>query len=395
MTRPTIRVLTLIESPTVTGPARNIIEFGKLGAVAELDLPLVESIVVTYWRGSDISPVAVTASNAGLQVASISERRRWDTSVIPQLRRLLAEYQPDILESRNIKSHFLVRMLGLHKAYPWVAWNHGYTARDWLDRAYSQLDRWSLQAAFRVVTVCGPFAEKLEQRGIDRRKITILHNFVKPFVPAPSEEVERLRSRVGLQDKAMILVVGRLSSEKGHAILLEATERLERMKNVPDFRVVVVGDGPEEGALLRLIDRLGIRQQVVMAGFQTDVRPYYSLATLLALPSYSEGSPNVVLEAMAAGLPIAATAAGGVPEILENGVTGLMVPPGDPQAMADALLQILRDADLAKRLGAAARSGAEAHYTPQAYRRSLTKFYMATLEASAKNRVSHSFAAFE
>lgn len=245
MTRQTIRVLTLIESPTVTGPARNIIEFGKLGVVAEPGLPAVETMVVTYWRGSGESPVAAAARNAGLRVATISERRRWDTKAIPQLRQVIAEYRPDILESRNIKSHFLVRVLGLHKQYPWIAWNHGYTARDWLDRAYSQLDRWSLQAAFRVVTVCKPFAEALESRGIDRRNITILHNFVKPFVAAPTEDVERLRRSLGLQNKAVILTVGRLSSEKGHANLIQAVAQMGKMNDVPDFRVVVVGDGPE------------------------------------------------------------------------------------------------------------------------------------------------------
>ena len=385
MTRQTIRVLTLIESPTVTGPARNIIEFGKLGVVAEPDLPAVETMVVTYWRGAGESPVAAAARNAGLLVATILERRRWDTGVIPQLRRIIADYRPDILESRNIKSHFLVRMLGLHKRYPWVAWNHGYTERDWLDRAYSQLDRWSLQAAFRVVTVCRPFAETLERRGVDGRKITILHNFVKPFVPAPTEDVEGLRRSLGVQNQAVILAVGRLSSEKGHAILLQAAARLEKMNEAPDFRVVVVGDGPEQENLQRLTARLGIGQRIVMAGFQTDVRPYYCLSTLLALPSYSEGSPNVVLEAMAAGLPIAATAAGGVPEILEDGVTALMVPPGDPQAMAEVILRILRDKALASRLAAAARSCAQSKYTPQAYRRSLTGFYLATLEAASKS----------
>ena len=385
VTRQTIRVLTLIESPTVTGPARNIIEFGKLGVVAEPDLPAVETMVVTYWRGAGESPVAAAARNAGLLVATILERRRWDTGVIPQLRRIIADYRPDILESRNIKSHFLVRMLGLHKRYPWVAWNHGYTERDWLDRAYSQLDRWSLQAAFRVVTVCRPFAETLERRGVDGRKITILHNFVKPFVPAPTEDVEGLRRSLGVQNQAVILAVGRLSSEKGHAILLQAAARLEKMNEAPDFRVVVVGDGPEQENLQRLTARLGIGQRIVMAGFQTDVRPYYCLSTLLALPSYSEGSPNVVLEAMAAGLPIAATAAGGVPEILEDGVTALMVPPGDPQAMAEVILRILRDKALASRLAAAARSCAQSKYTPQAYRRSLTGFYLATLEAASKS----------
>jgi len=385
VTRQTIRVLTLIESPTVTGPARNIIEFGKLGVVAEPGLPAVETMVVTYWRGAGESPVAAAARTAGLPVATILERRRWDTGVIPQLRRIIADYRPDILESRNIKSHFLVRALGLHRQYPWVAWNHGYTERDWLDRAYSQLDRWSLQAAFRVVTVCRPFAETLERRGVDGRKITILHNFVKPFVPAPAEDVEGLRRSLGVQNQAAILAVGRLSSEKGHAILLQAAARLEKMNQAPDFRVVLVGDGPEQENLQRLTARLGIGQRIVMAGFQTDVRPYYCLSTLLALPSYSEGSPNVVLEAMAAGLPIAATDAGGVPEILEDGVTGLLVQPGDPQAMAEAILRILRDKALASRLAAAARSCAESKYTPQAYRRSLTEFYLATLEAASKS----------
>jgi glycosyltransferase involved in cell wall biosynthesis len=385
VTRQKIRVLTLIESPTVTGPARNIIEFGKLGVIAEPGLPAVEAMVVTYWRGAGESPVAAVARNAGLQVATILERRRWDTQAIPQLRRIIAEYRPDILESRNIKSHFLVRALGLQRQYPWVAWNHGYTERDWLDRAYSQFDRWSLQAAFRVVTVCRPFAETLERRGVDKRKITILHNFVKPFVPVPTEDVERLRSSLGAQNQAVILAVGRLSSEKGHAILLQAAARLEKMKEAPDFRIVVVGDGPEKENLLRLTARLGIGQRIVMAGFQTDVRPYYSLSTLLALPSYSEGSPNVVLEAMAAGLPIAATDVGGVPEILEDGVTGLLVRPGDPEAMAETILRILQDKGLARRLGAAARSCAESKYTPRAYRRLLTEFYLATLEAASKS----------
>lgn len=385
MTRKTIRVLTLIESPTVTGPARNVIEFGKLGVVAEPGLPAVKTMVVTYWRGASESPVAAAARNAGLRVATIFERHRWDTKAIPQLRRIIAEYRPDIMESRNVKSHFLVRALGLHKQYPWVAWNHGYTERDWLDRAYSQLDRWSLQAAFRVVTVCRPFAETLERRGIDRRKITILHNFVKPFVPAPTEDIERLRCSLGVQNQAVILAVGRLSSEKGHAILLQAAARMEKTNGVPDFRVVVVGDGPEKENLLRLTARLGIGQRIVMEGFQTDVRPYYCLGTLLALPSYSEGSPNVVLEAMAAGLPIAATDVGGVPEILEDGVTGLLVQLGDPQAMAEAILRILQDKDLALRLGAAARSCVESRYTPRAYRRSLTGFYLATLEAVSKS----------
>ncbi len=199
VSRQRIRVLTLIESSTVTGPSRNLIEFGKLAGIPEPAFPSVEVIVATYQRGSGESPLAAAAKSAGLSVFTITERRRWDTGVFPQLRQMVAECQPDILESRNVKSHFLVRMLGLHRRCPWVAWNHGYTATSWLDRTYTQLDRWSLRGAYRVVTVCGPFADNLVSRGIDRHKITVFHNSVKPFVAPPLEEVQRVQHSLGLQ----------------------------------------------------------------------------------------------------------------------------------------------------------------------------------------------------
>jgi glycosyltransferase involved in cell wall biosynthesis len=381
VTRQSIRVLTLIESSTVTGPSRNLIEFGKLAANPEPGLLPVQVIVATYQRGPGESPLAVTAKNAGLSVFTISERRRWDTKVFPQLRQMIAQCQPDILESRNVKSHFLVRMLGLHRKCRWVAWNHGYTATNWLDRAYSQLDRWSLRGAYRVVTVCGSFADKLESRGIDRDRITVLHNSVKPFVAPPLEQVRRVQHSLGLQDEAVILAVGRLSYEKGIADLLRAAAVLSNTKGVPNFRLVLVGDGPEREALARLASRLGIEGKLTMAGFQRDTKPYYSIATLMAVSSHTEGSPNVVLEAMAAGLPIAATAVGGIPEILEEGLTGLMVPPRNPDAMASAILRILTDPEMRLRLGAAARLRAESNFTPEVYKRSLVEFYQKTLES--------------
>ena len=188
---------------------------------------------------------------------------------------------------------------------------------------------------------------------------------MKPFVASPMEEIQRLRQSLGLRDESVILAVGRLSYEKGFADLLRAVAVLSKANSAPDFRLVLVGDGPEREPLRRLAVQLGIEAKVTMAGFQRDTRPYYSIATLLAVPSHTEGSPNVVLEGMAAGLPIAATAVGGVPEILEPGVTGLMVPPRNPDAMAGAILRILTDPELGLRLGAAARQRAESKFTPQ------------------------------
>ena len=105
------------------------------------------------------------------------------------------------------------------------------------------------------------------------------------------------------------------------------------------------------------------------------MRPFYALADVLALPSHSEGSPNVLLEAMASGLPVAATAVGGVPEIVSDGESALLVAPSDPNAMASALARLLKDEEFARRLASNARSLVAAHYTPDAYARSLTGLY--------------------
>ncbi len=380
MNPPPIRVLTLIESAAVTGPARNLIEFAKSARTAEADLPAVEVTLLTYRRGSEESALASAAREAGVPVITIDERRRWDTQVLPQLKRAVEEHNPDILETRNVKSHFFVRRLGLHRQYPWVAWNHGYTATSWLDRAYTQMDRWSLRAVFRMVTVCRPFADKLVALGVPREKITILHNAVKPFVAPAAEQLEQLRRSLTLsENEAVILCVGRLSFEKGHADLLRAGAALAAMPEAPRFRIVIVGDGPERDALLRLASQLGFEKQLTLAGFQRDTKPYYALATVVAVPSHTEGSPNVVLEAMAAGLPIVANAVGGVPEILQEGGTGLMVPARNPAAMAQALLRVVSDGPLRERLGAAARAQALSHHTPDNYRRDLVRFYQETL----------------
>jgi len=165
----------------------------------------------------------------------------------------------------------------------------------------------------------------------------------------------------------------------GHADLIRAAAVLAGMTDVPAFRIVIVGDGPERETLIRLAGQLGVAERVTFAGFQRGTRAYYSLATIVAVPSHSEGSPNVVLEAMAAGLPIAANRVGGVPEILEENVTGLMVESRNPQAMAKVLLRLLSDSALRARLGTAAKARAESAYTPETYRRALVGFYQETL----------------
>ena len=380
-----IRILSLIEPWYPVGPARSIIEIAR-AARTRPDLPGLEIVIATYYRREGDSPFAKAAKEAGLTAYTIPEKGRFDHRVPHQLQDIVERVKPDILESQNVKSHVFVRLLKLYQRYPWVVWNHGYTATSLADRIYTQLDRWSLRKAFRAVTVCRPFAERMHEFGVDRERISVKHSFVRPFVEPAEKELESVRRSFGIGDEPVILAVGRLSQEKGHADLLRALAILLRGPvgaDAPKFRAVLVGDGPERRNLAALASRLGIHDSVVVAGFQKDVRPFYRMASLLALPSHSEGSPYVLLEAMAAGLPIVATRVGGVPEHIEDGVTGLLVPERDPGAMAGAIGKLLAGPLLRDTLGAAGRACALRNHSFTDYVEWLIRFYQETLDSYA------------
>ena len=149
-----IRVLSFHENATPLGLGRVALGFADQARHAEPDLPAVDVTFVSYRRANQQTAFAKAALAAGIPVIEIPERKRWDLGVLKEVRRIVTDFKPDILETHNMKSHFLVRANGLQRQFPWVAWNHGYTSRDRIDRAYKQADRWSLRGAFRLMTVC-------------------------------------------------------------------------------------------------------------------------------------------------------------------------------------------------------------------------------------------------
>jgi Glycosyl transferase 4-like domain len=138
----TVRVLALMEATSVAGPAKNLIEFARRARQPEPGRIRAEISIVTFERGAGRRNAFVQAAqDAGIPVIVLSERRRFDSGVLRQLRDAVLREKPDIIQSHNNKSHLLVRLLRLHREYPWMAFNHGYTAVDLKDRIYSQFDR--------------------------------------------------------------------------------------------------------------------------------------------------------------------------------------------------------------------------------------------------------------
>ncbi len=140
-------------------------------------------------------------------------------------------------------------------------------------------------------------------------------------------------------------------------------------------KLIIVGDGPERGRLEAAAESFGLRDRVTFAGQTGNVPLFYAAADLMALPSHSEGSPIVLLEAMAANLPVVATSVGGVPEMVKDNESALLVPPSDPQAMTAAITRVLTDTGLAERLTKNAAALVATRYTPENYVRNLIGIY--------------------
>ncbi|MGI9067134.1 MAG: glycosyltransferase family 4 protein [Pyrinomonadaceae bacterium] len=383
----TIKILAVLEALTVNAVAKNMFEFHR--AVSDLKQMdpgsvTIETSLVTFDRTSDPtkSPneFVMAARELGLEVSVIPEGFRFDTRVIPKLRKIVESTAPDIILTHQVKSHLLMKVSGLWKQHPWVAFHHGYTTTDRKMRVYNRLNHWSLPTADRVITVCEAFARELSAAGVQRERIHVQHNSIRPEEICGSEARRALRERLGIaKDGSLVLSVGRLSREKAHIDLLSAFTHLRENNPETQLTVVIVGEGLERASLAAAAASFCLSESVIFAGEVHNIQPYYAAADVVVLPSHSEGSPYVLLEAMAAKVPVVATAVGGVPEMVENEESALLVPARDPHAMAKAIARVLTDPELARKLTANASTLVATRFAPETQVRSLVELYRSLL----------------
>lgn len=361
-----IRLLAVLEANTITGPAKNLLQFAKMAPV--------EVSVVDFRRDGQSDLFLRTAEQAGVAVYPIPERGRFDRSVISALVSLSGKLAPDIVQTHAVKSHFLIRRAGLHHQFPWIAFHHGYTWPDLRARVYNQVDRWSLRAARRVVTVSIPFRQELIRHGVPPERISIVHNAIDPDWGRSAPPIDL---SIPL-DRKVILTVGRLSREKDHLTLLDSVDQIRRKGSIVPH-LIIVGEGPERSRIEERIRALNLASHVSMTGQVPSAEPYYRIADVAVLSSLTEGSPNALLEAMATRVPVVATAVGGIPEIVQNRDSALLVPPRDCAAMAQSITALLTNPALAHQLTTRAHDLVETAYSPQTRAATLTTLYRALL----------------
>jgi len=303
--------------------------------------------VITFMSGG-ILPSEL--SHAGIPVIELGLHNKVDWKALGRLRQVWKTEKPDLVHTHlyhaGIVGRIAARVMGIRMV---VVHQHG------AERARSSfrtiIDRITSPLVSQYVATCKAVADTIQKReGISGSKVTVIYNGIECFSPAGLVPRKRAPSPL------MLISIGRLSPEKGHNTLLNALAHLNT-HDVP-VQLNLVGQGDSQASLAERAARPDLTGLVRMLGSRRDVPELLANADIFVLPSDWEGVSMALLEAMAAGLPVVATTVGGTPEVVMDGVTGFLVPPRDPPALANALSILLQDPDLRQRMGEAGRQRA-------------------------------------
>ncbi len=337
---------------------------GVRGGIEEHVLSLLQRLPRDrFILGLACPPELVHAMASDLPVTVFTVRAtgwtRWRD--IWQLRSILRQFQPDIVHCHLFRATLVGAPLAWAMRVPVIfetyhgreAWRQGGGLK-----GNFVIDRLVSHCVDHIIAVSGAAARFLtEHKQIPAQKITVIPNGrdLRTFQPGSGTQGRAVRQRFGIPASAPVLgVIGRLEPQKGHRYLLQALPHI--CAAFPDTRLLVVGEGSLSDALQAQAADLSLQDNVILAQFQRDIPAFLEAMDIVVLPSLHEGLPLTAIEASAMAKPMVATAVDGTPEVVRDGLTGLLVPAAAPESLADAVLTLLQHPDLAFQYGAAAHA---------------------------------------
>lgn len=319
-----------------------------------IDRRRFDPVVYCLRRRPEVEETSCLAplSSAGIEVHCLGARASWEIlRVVRKLARLLREQQPDLLQSflfhGNVVGRLAARRAGVRRVVSGIRVAEGGS------RWHLWIERWTDRLVDRHVCVSQAVARFSAARtGLPADKLVVIPNGVD-VAAYPARSPLPLETLGVPPGQGVVTYVGRLNRQKGVRWLVESAS--DWLRQVPDCDLLLVGSGPEREVLRATCEKLGIAPRVHFAGWRPDVPEILASSRLLVLPSRWEGMPNAVLEAMATGLPVVATRAEGVEELLGPAAAEQTVDYGDGRALSGRIVNVLSDAPTAVRLGAANR----------------------------------------
>lgn len=321
----------------------------------------VEPLVV--WPRNDA--IAARLSSQGVRVVPLTVPR-WtrglSLALVPwfllRLRRDLPRGSVDLLHANNYRSAPFGRVVARWAGVPSVS-----TVREQVSPA--RMRRYRLERLDALIAVADAVARNLVDGGIPQERVSTVHSGVALERRGMNEDDSSLRERFGIaSDDAVLGIVAHILPHKGYDDLVHALGLIAQQ--VPRVKCLVVGEAPRKKYLARLLalaEHLKVRERLVLAGPHDNVQALLDAMNVFVLPSHTEGLPLTVLEAMAAGKPVVATAVGGIPEAVRHGETGIVVSPHNAAELARAVTEILTNRVIAKSMGEAGRKRVEEEFT--------------------------------
>jgi glycosyltransferase involved in cell wall biosynthesis len=350
-----------------------------LTLMAGLD-PLQWRLVLVHHLEPGVAELSERAAGLGLEVHALPSRVRGGlierASEARALLRLIRMERPDIFHANlawPLAGRYALLTAAAASVPAVVATVHSFGVT--IPPRKALVQRVVNLAVSRYIAISRFVSNRLASSfSVPTQKLSIVPNGIRfdSFAPRPDRPAMRAWLGRGF-DRPIVLTPARLDPVKGHAFLLEAAAEL------PDVAFVLAGDGPERKALGDQADRLGIGDRVLFLGQRADIGDLLANCDLVVLPSLSEGFGLAAIEAMIAGAPVLATTAGALPEIIRDGVTGMMVPPANPSALASSIRTLLGDRMLARRLAEAGRDQAQREFGAERMVERVTAVYLDVL----------------
>lgn len=353
----TIRVAHLTASPFFGGPER---QMAGLASAMPLN---VQGTFLCLMEDGKAQPFVDELHRRGHSVIELKSNHPHLIAASREVARHLRQLQIDVLLTHGYKADIIGLPASRVAGTRFIPVSRGWTWATRKVRFYETLDRIVLRLADHVVCVSEGQAAKVRKAGVRDANISVIHNSVDVarFSRMDSRAEQTLRGLFPDPVSHIFMAVGRLSPEKGFDFLIDAAGQVcGRHENVG---FVLVGDGPLRADLHARIQSLGLQRRFILAGFRKDVDALLPHATCLVQSSHTEGMPNVVLEAMAASVPVIATSVGGTPELVVDRETGILIPPGSVSAISEAILTLLGDSMQRAYMGRVGRSRVEEQFT--------------------------------
>jgi len=291
---------------------------------------------------------------SGVRVDVFPRRTHADPARVVGLARLMGRCQADLIHSflvgANVYAYAASRLAGRSR---FIASSR--TSMEIRGRAARRLHSWVFRHASAVIANSAAVADfTADYYGVARGRIRVVPNGVRLEAAGEREMREGLRREMGIPTGILLVgTLGRLSVEKNLPLLLKVAKKITG--EFPNVRFVIAGDGPARASLEEAIRRDGLTGRVHLAGARADVPAFLSALDLFVLTSDTEGLPNAVMEAMGSALPVVATRVGGTHEVVQEGETGRLAPPGDAEALSRVLADLLGDEGARRRMGEAGR----------------------------------------